>query len=231
MRAGSLRQKLETSSAVAGRRRRPTSSSASATRRGADVVRVLWPAGIVQAELPPAADAPAAGVVPHATLALTELDRKPSSCPYLFTWNGERFEFITDFMGGGEMGYQHAPGVVGHPDPEEYVRIDGDRAWCRATAATSCASPTSSRRRCSSIRLRLIAVDHPATVEVHPREGAFSPPFPGFQLYAAADARPVAARDRRRRPRRDRAAAAPPIASSWTACRSSASAATRSRTR
>ena len=39
---------------------------------------------------------------------------------------------------------------------------------------------------------RLIAVDHPASVEVHPREGAFSPPFPGFQLYAAADARPVA---------------------------------------
>jgi hypothetical protein len=38
-------------------------------------------------------------------LSITELDRKPSSCPYLIHWNGERFEFITDFMGGGEMGY------------------------------------------------------------------------------------------------------------------------------
>ena len=65
MRAGSLRQKLETSSAW------PAVAPADivfglGARAAADVVRVLWPAGIVQAEMPPAADAPAAGVVPHA---------------------------------------------------------------------------------------------------------------------------------------------------------------------
>ena len=27
------------------------------------------------------------------TASLTELDRKPSSCPFLFTWNGSRFEY------------------------------------------------------------------------------------------------------------------------------------------
>jgi hypothetical protein len=46
------------------------------------------------------------------SLSLNELDRKPSSCPYLYTWNGERFEFITDFMGGGEMGHLDAPGLL-----------------------------------------------------------------------------------------------------------------------
>ena len=56
-----------------------------------DAVRVLWPAGIVQAETE----------IANKSLTLTELDRKPSSCPYLYAWNGERFEFVTDFMGGG----------------------------------------------------------------------------------------------------------------------------------
>ena len=62
--------------------------------------------------------------------------------------------------------------------------------------------------------MRLIAVDHPASVEVHPREGAFSPPFPGFQLYAAADARPVARAIDDAGRDVHRAAARPPIGSS-----------------
>ena len=70
--------------------------------------------------------------------SLVELDRKPSSCPYLYVWNGERFEFVTDFMGGGEMGHLDAPGTYNMPDPDEYVRI---RQTClrSATAVTSCA--------------------------------------------------------------------------------------------
>ena len=56
-----------------------------------------------------------------------ELDRKPSSCPFLFTWNGTKFEFLTDFLGGGEMGYWEAPGLRNTPDPDEYVRIPGDK--------------------------------------------------------------------------------------------------------
>ena len=106
-------------------------------RAAADVVRVLWPAGIVQAEpLQPmrrhAEDAP------HSTLALTELDRKPSSCPYLYTWNGERFEFVTDFMGGGEMGYQHAPGVAARRTRRSTCGFAAISCG-PATAATSCA--------------------------------------------------------------------------------------------
>ena len=52
------------------------------------------------------------------SISLTELDRKPSSCPYLYAWDGERFEFITDFMGGGEMGHLDAPGIFNMPDPD-----------------------------------------------------------------------------------------------------------------
>jgi tetratricopeptide (TPR) repeat protein len=192
LRAGSLRQKLETASSW------PSAAPSDlvfglGARTGADVVRVLWPAGIVQAELPPAeaAPRPAAGTASHGTMAFTELDRKPSSCPYLFTWNGERFEFITDFMGGGEMGYRHAPGVLNHPDPEEYTRIDGSRLAPR-DGRYELRVTNELEETLFLDQARLIAVDHPSSVEVHPREGAFAPPFPAFQIYAAAGARPVA---------------------------------------
>ena len=112
-------------------------------REGADVVRVLWPSGILQAETAADAPADAAGSEPGGApapadaaqappvlpspLAVQELDRKPSSCPILFTWDGEKFTFVTDFLGGGEMGYWHGPGIYNTPDPVEYIRIRGDQ--------------------------------------------------------------------------------------------------------
>ena len=146
-----------------GARRRRLRPRLAAPR--ADVVRVLWPAGILQAEIPGRAPAaadlrrrsrrpqPVAGS-PQPAGPTPVADRARSQAlvvPVSVTWNGERFEFITDFMGGGEMGYVHAPGVLNTPDPDEFTRIARRQLAGRATAATSCASPTSSKRRCSSI--------------------------------------------------------------------------------
>ena len=72
-------------------------------------------------------------------LAIAELDRKPSSCPFLYAWNGERFEFVTDFLGGGEMGYCVAPGVRNDARPRRVRPHRARRSSCRRTAATSCA--------------------------------------------------------------------------------------------
>jgi hypothetical protein len=144
-------------------------------------VRVLWPAGIVQAET----DFPK---TTNARLDITELDRKPSSCPYLYTWNGERFEFVTDFMGGGEMGYLEEPGRYNKPDPEEYVRIRGDqlkekngRYELRVTNELEEAMFVD--------RLQLLAVAHPAGTEIYPNEGMSDPPKP-FKLFVTHDAQP-----------------------------------------
>src|SRR5258706_8387418 len=95
------------------------------TRERGDVVRVLWPSGVLRAEpQEQPQERPASRL---ATVTVHELDRKPSSCPFLYTWNGQRFEFITDFMGGGEMGDWQGPGEYSTPDPEEYTRIRGDQ--------------------------------------------------------------------------------------------------------
>lgn len=184
MRAGSLWQKLETSAAS------PAAAPADllfglGTRPAADVIRVLWPAGIVQAE-PLSAEAQKAR-----RLDLVELDRKPSSCPYLYTWTGERFEFVTDFLGGGEMGYQVAPGVYSTPDPEEFVRIRGDQL--RARDGHYELRVTNELEETLFLdHVSLIAVDHPAGVDVFPHEGLVSAPAATLRLHTVENRRPAA---------------------------------------
>lgn len=178
IRAGSLAQKLETYSAFPAPA--PADLVFGIGKRGSiDAVRVLWPAGIVQAETDIAVSKP---------LSLTELDRKPSSCPYLYVWNGKSFEFVTDFMGGGEMGHLDAPGIYNLPDPDEYVRIPGEllqehngRYELRVTNELE--------EAIFFDRMQLVAVAHPQDTEVFPNEG-LTVPAQRFKLFTTRNAKP-----------------------------------------
>jgi Tfp pilus assembly protein PilF len=184
MRAGSLYQKLETYSAS------PAPAPADVIfglgkREKPDAVRVLWPAGIVQAETEFVTHKQISNFI---SLNITELDRKPSSCPYLYTWNGERFEFVTDFMGGGEMGYLEEPGRYNQPDPDEYVRIRSDQL--KEKDGRYELRVTNELEESMFVdRLQLIAVAHPAGTEVYPNEGMSDPPKP-FKLFVTRNAQP-----------------------------------------
>jgi tetratricopeptide (TPR) repeat protein len=200
VRAGSLSQKLESyatspapcpSDFVFGLGKRAT----------VDAVRVLWPSGNLQAEvdLAPLATPRTPEAKKNAPLAqsikVEEVDRKPSSCPYLYTWNGERFEFITDFMGGGEMGYLMSPGVRNKPDPDEYVRIPEGKLKPR-NGRYEFRITNELEEVLYVDHLQLVAVAHPADVEVYPNEGMIDPPLPPFKLYKTRNAHlPVSATD------------------------------------
>jgi Flp pilus assembly protein TadD len=178
VRAGSLSARLETSAAT------PAIAPADlvfglGNRPGADAVRVLWPSGILQTEVLPSA--------PPSPLVVEELDRKPSSCPFLFTWNGERFEFVTDFMGGGEMGSWEGPGKRNTPNPLEYVRIGGDQL--RAKDGRFEIRVTNELEEALFVdRLQLLAVAHPPDVDLYPNEGMTEAPKP-FRLFAVTRGR------------------------------------------
>ncbi len=184
-RAGSLRQKLEAYAAT------PAPAPADfvfgiGPRERVDTVRILWPSGVVQAETE--FKAPEKSKPLAFTLPVTELDRKPSSCPFLYAWNGERFEFITDFMGGGELGYWVAPGVRAAPDPDEYVRIRGDQLKER-NGRYELRVTNELEEALFVDRLQLIAVAHPKGVEVYPNEGLGNPTSSSFKLYSTKNAR------------------------------------------
>lgn len=82
------------------------------------LVHLTWPDGVMQCEMNKAADQ---------VLDLAENNRKTGSCPVLFTWNGQRFVCLGDFLGGGGLGYMVAPGVYGQPDRDEAMAIAGDQ--------------------------------------------------------------------------------------------------------
>jgi tetratricopeptide (TPR) repeat protein len=207
MRSGSLVQRAETYAAT------PAPAPADLIfglggRDAADLVRVLWPAGILQAELADRSEA--AGPVPgpvaereahsdrhrfqptrSVVVVITELDRKPSSCPYLYAWNGERFAFVTDFLGGGELGYWIAPGVRNQPDPDEYVRLRSDQLQPR-DGFFELRVTNELEETLFLDHVGLIAVDHPEDVLVYPEEGMLGQPRTGLRPIAVRSARPPA---------------------------------------
>src|SRR5205807_336081 len=121
----------------------------------------------------------------------------------LYTWNGERFEFVTDFMGGGEMGYLEVPAVsepgavsnnakksarYNTPDPDEYIRIRGDQL--REKDGRFELRVTNELEEALFVdRLQLLAVAHPVGTEIYPNEGMSDPPKP-FELFVTKKAHP-----------------------------------------
>ncbi len=146
----------------------------------ADIVRLLWPTGVLQDEVQLAAGRP------H---QITENDRKGSSCPILFAWNGSRYEFISDLIGPGIVGHWIAPGERNTPDPTEYVNLSGHRLRTRqGRLSLRLIEPMEEVVYLDQVRL--IAVDHPADVAVYPNERfASEPPFPEFRVIASRSAR------------------------------------------
>jgi tetratricopeptide (TPR) repeat protein len=95
----------------------------------ADIVRMLWPTGVLQDEINVAGDR---------QQNFTEMDRRGSSCPTLFVWNGERYEFVADMLGAGVVGHWVGPGQRDVPRPVEWVKIDRGMIRERKGSQTAC---------------------------------------------------------------------------------------------
>jgi len=180
--------------------------------KDADIVRMLWPTGVLQDEI---------GIAGDKQQDFLEIDRRGSSCPTLFVWNGERYEFVADMLGAGVVGHWVGPGQRDVPRPVEWIKID--RGMIRekesqnphpvANTATrvghpSGISPTTDDQRPTTLsfrlmepleeavyldQVRLLAVDHPADVEVYPNEYfASNPPYPAFKVVVSRGAQPPA---------------------------------------
>src|SRR3984957_913372 len=180
MYAGALQQKWEIPGASGYLGQGPAAIVAGlGAERQADVIRLLWPTGVLQDEL----EIPA-----HKEEFITEIDRRGSSCPIVFVWNGEKFEFLADMIGPGIVGHWIGPNQRNIPNPAEYFKVTG-----------SLAQPQVGRLHFKMLepmeeldyldQARLLAVDHPTDVEVYPNEHFASElPFPQFKVIASRDA-------------------------------------------
>jgi tetratricopeptide (TPR) repeat protein len=151
----------------------------------ADVVRMLWPGGVLQDEMEVAANKQA---------DFTEIDRRGSSCPTLFVWDGKHYELVADVLGAGVVGHWVAPGERNIPRPTEYVKVDRN-AIHEKDGKLSFRLMEPMEEVVYLDQVKLLAVDHPANEEVYPNEYfASNPPYPEFKVITSKkdDARPPA---------------------------------------
>ncbi|HLH31335.1 MAG TPA: CRTAC1 family protein, partial [Terriglobia bacterium] len=180
--AGELRQKWEfpSSSGYLGQNAMTVVAGLNDAKQ-ADVVRLLWPTGVVQDEVQ---------LAPGRRHVIQEIDRRGSSCPVVWVWNGDHYEFISDMIGPGIVGHWVGPGETNTPDPNEYLRIDGRQVRLR-NGRLSFRFAEVMEELVYLDEVRLAAIDHPADVDVYPNEYfASNPPFPEFKIIASRNARP-----------------------------------------
>jgi tetratricopeptide (TPR) repeat protein len=155
-----------------------------------DVLRIHWPNGVVQTDVARDLSTPSgAGTGEADTLVFEQIEGLVGSCPFLYTWNGETYEFVSDVLGITPLGLPMAPGVLVPPDHDEYVLVRGDQL--RPVDGELRLQFTEELREVTYLdRVRLECVDHPSGSEVFPDERFTFPPFPEPHTHVLRDPLP-----------------------------------------
>lgn len=158
-------------------------------RSKADVVRILWTNGVPQNIFTPRSDQD-----------LVEEQILKGSCPFLYTWNGEKYVFVKDMMWRSALGMPQ--GIMGgttayaFPDAsEEYIKIPDDMLQLQDDGYSI--KVTSELWEAIYVdKLRLVAVDHPAKSNIYVDERFSPPPFPRHRIYIVTERQtPVSVKD------------------------------------
>lgn len=152
--------------------------------RSADVVRVLWTNGV-----------PANIIHPQSDLQICERQTLKGSCPYVYTWNGTAFEFWTDLLWAAPLGLQFAEGIYASPRSSEYLKISGEKLQ-QQDGFYPLQVTEELWEAAYFDQIKLLAVDHPADVEIFSNEKVGPAALAAFKVHTVRDRRvPVAARD------------------------------------
>jgi tetratricopeptide (TPR) repeat protein len=176
--SGGLRQKFEVygSSGYLGQNS-PYLTIGLGQAKEADVVRMLWPTGVLQDEI---------GVAANKLQNILELDRRGSSCPTLFAWDGREYQLVGDMLGAGVVGHwiSTSGGKIERDIPRPTEAIKLDRASLREKdGKLSFRFMEPLEESVYLDQVKLLAVDHPANVDVYPNEYfASNPPYPPFKV-------------------------------------------------
>jgi hypothetical protein len=136
-------------------------------------LRVTWPNGVVQYELDPA---PGVRVAPGIHV-IEQVEGLIGSCPFLYTWDGTRYVFVSDVLGITPLGLPMAPGMLVPPDHDEFVLVRGEQLAPKDGFYDL--QITEELREVTYLdRVRLDVIDHPSETEIYPNERFTFPPFP-----------------------------------------------------
>lgn len=154
-----------------------------------DVIRIIWTNGVPQNIF-----------LPDANQALIEAQTLKGSCPFLYTWNGEKYVFSKDIIWRSALGMPL--GIMGENlkhtfsnASDDYIKIESDEIKPKDGKYTL--QVTSELWETIYIdKIQLLAVDHPDSIDVFVPEQFAPPPFPGLKIYATPKKIiPVSAKD------------------------------------
>jgi hypothetical protein len=138
-----------------------------------DAVRVTWPNGATQTLL----DLEAGDQMVANEEAFTQAESLLASCPFLYTWNGETYEFISDVLGITPLGLPMNETMMVPPDHDEFVLVRGDQ-WQAKDGMLELQFTEELREVTYLDRIKVQVIDHPEGTDIYPNERFTFPPFP-----------------------------------------------------
>jgi hypothetical protein len=168
---------------------KPISHFGLGYRTEADIVRVLWTNGVPQNLFKPGSDQ-----------ALLEKQILKGSCPFLYAWNGDRYEFVTDVLWrsalGMPLGIMGGETAYAFSDPsEDYFKIPGDMLK-EIDGHYSLQLTAELWETAYFDQVKLLVVDHPESSDIFVDERFTPPPYPPLQIHRVGQKRfPKAVQD------------------------------------
>lgn len=146
----------------------------------ANVARIIWPNGEVQAEFQL-----------RANQVVVAQQRLKGSCPWVFAYDGQAMRFITDFLWRSPLGLRiNAQDTANVMTTEDWVKIRGDQLVPRDGVYDLRITAELWETHFFD-HVSLLVVDHPVGTDIYVDE-RFAVPPPQLAVYATAPPRPVA---------------------------------------
>ena len=143
----------------------------------ADVVRVVWTNGVPQNV-----------VKPQVRQRILEKQVLKGSCPFLYVYDGEHYQFVTDLLWRAPLGLVTSMGFVAPDETKDFVKISG--AQMQPKSGKYSIQITEELWETAYFdEVKLIAVDHPEDTDIFVNEQYTPPPFAEFKVYGVSEKR------------------------------------------
>ena len=143
----------------------------------ADIVRVVWTNGVPQNV-----------IEPQARQQIREKQILKGSCPFLYVYDGEKYEFVTDLLWRAPLGLVTSMGFVAPDETRDFVKISGTQIQPK-DGKYSVQITEELWETAYFDEVKLIAVDHPSGTDIFVNEQYVPPPFAEFKVYGVKERR------------------------------------------
>ncbi len=144
---------------------------------GADVVRVVWTNGVPQNV-----------IEPKAKQRIMEKQILKGSCPFLYVYDGEKYQFVTDLLWRAPLGLVTSMGFVAPDETRDFIKISASQIQPKS-GRYSIQITEELWETAYFDMVKLIAVDHPENTDIFVNEQYRPPPFEDFKIYTVSDKR------------------------------------------